>query len=114
MGEPIGFRTRTAGCETVAMPAYLIADTAVHDPAGYEEYKALARPIAEKYGGTYLARGGELEVIDTELWEPTRLVVIEFPDLAAARSFARSAEYAPVAELRHRYADSTVVIVDGG
>ncbi len=95
------------------MAAYVIADTAVHDPEGYEEYKALARPIAEQYGGRYLARGGELDVVDAELWAPTRMVVIEFPDLTTARAFARSAEYAPVAELRHKYADSTVVIVDG-
>lgn len=95
------------------MTAYVIADTAVKDPEGYEEYKALARPIAEKFGGRYLARGGEMHVIDNDLWEPTRMVVIEFPDLEAALSFSRSEEYAPVAELRHRYADSTLVIVDG-
>jgi uncharacterized protein (DUF1330 family) len=96
------------------MAAYVIADTDVHDPEGYEEYKALARPIAEKYGGEYLARGGELQVVDAQLWSPTRLVVIRFPDMASAKAFAESDEYAPVAELRHRYATSTVVIVDGG
>jgi uncharacterized protein (DUF1330 family) len=95
------------------MPAYVIADTAVKDPEGYEEYKALARPIAEKYGGRYLARGGETHVVDAELWTPTRMVIIEFPDLEAAMAFTGSAEYAPVAALRHTFADSTVVVVDG-
>ena len=96
------------------MTAYLIADTDVHDPAGYEQYKALARPIAEKFGGEYLVRGGELRVDDDDLWSPTRLVIISFPDLAAANAFLDSDEYAPVKEMRRRYAKSTVVMVDGG
>ena len=95
------------------MAAYIIVDTAVHDPESYEEYKALARPIAEKYGGRYLARGGEMDVIEKDLWSPTRMVLIEFPDIDAARAFANSDEYAPVGALRHQYADSTLVIVDG-
>ena len=95
------------------MSAYIIADTKVHDPEAYEDYKAQARAIAESYGGRYLARGGELTVDDDDLWTPTRLVIIEFPDAAAARAFMTSTEYAPVKELRHRYADSTVVLVDG-
>jgi uncharacterized protein (DUF1330 family) len=95
------------------MAAYIIADTKVHDAEGYERYKALARPIAESYGGNYLARGGELTVDDDDLWTPTRMVIIEFPDADAARAFMQSDEYAPVRELRHRYADSTVVLVDG-
>ncbi len=95
------------------MAAYLIADTKVTDPEGYERYKALARPIAERYGGEYLARGGELHVDDSDLWSPARLVIIRFPDLATAREFLGSDEYAPVKAMRHEFADSTVVVVDG-
>jgi uncharacterized protein (DUF1330 family) len=95
------------------MPAYVIIDTKVHEPDKYEKYKALARPLVEKYGGKYLARGGDLEVVDGELWQPTRMVLLEFPDGDAARAFFNSDEYEPVVALRHAYADSTVVIVDG-
>ena len=84
------------------------------DPAGYEQYKALARPIAEKFGGEYLVRGGELRVDDDDLWSPTRMVIISFPDLAAANACRGSDEYAPVKEMRRRYAKSTVVMVDDG
>jgi uncharacterized protein (DUF1330 family) len=95
------------------MAAYLIADTRITDPEGYEEYKALARPIAESFGGEYIARGGEMVVADDQLWSPTRLVVIRFPDLDTARRFLASDEYAPARALRHRYAESTVVVVEG-
>jgi uncharacterized protein (DUF1330 family) len=96
------------------MTAYLIVDTDVHDPVNYEQYKALARPIAEKFGGEYLARGGELRVDDHDLWSPTRLVIISFPDRASANAFLDCDEYAPVKEMRRQYAKSTLVMVDGG
>jgi uncharacterized protein (DUF1330 family) len=95
------------------MAAYLIADTNIRDAEGYEEYKALARPVVEKYGGRYLARGGELHVDDDDLWSPTRVVVVEFPDMESARRFLDSDEYAPVKALRHKHADSTIVLVAG-
>lgn len=95
------------------MAAFIIADTRIENAEAYEEYKKQAKAIAESYGGTYRARGGELEVVDAELWSPTRVVIIEFPDMESARAFAHSEEYAPVAKLRHANAKSTVLIVDG-
>lgn len=95
------------------MAAYLIADTNVTDPEGYERYKALARPIAERFGGEYVARGGELFVDDDDLWAPRRLVVIRFPDLATAKEFLASDDYEPVKAMRREFAESTVVVVEG-
>jgi len=96
------------------MSAFIIADTKIENPQAYEEYKKLAKPIAEKYGGVYRARGGEIEIIEDDLWKPTRLVVIEFPDMESARAFASSEEYKPVAALRQANAKCTLVILDGG
>jgi len=93
--------------------AYLIVDTKIENEDAYEEYKKLARPIAEKYGGTYRARGGEMDVLETDLWSPTRLVIIEFPDMIAARAFVDSEEYAPVKPLRRNNAECTLLILDG-
>jgi len=95
------------------MPAYLIVDTAIENAAEYERYKALARPIAEQYGGVYRARGGAMDVLETDLWSPTRMVIIEFPDMQAARAFVDSAEYAPVKPIRRDNARCTLVILDG-
>ncbi len=95
------------------MAAYVIVDTKIHDPERYEEYKSLARPIAESYGGEYLVRGAPIDLVDADLWSPTRIVLLRFPDRAAARAFVDSEEYAPVKRMRHEYADSTLLIVDG-
>ena len=96
------------------MPAYIIADTLIENPEEYEEYKKLAKPIAEQYGGVYRARGGDMDILESDLWSPVRVVIIEFPDMDAARAFANSPEYAPVKKMRHANAKSTLVIVDGG
>ena len=82
------------------MAAFLVVDTAIENADEYEKYKALAKPIAEKYGGVYRVRGGAMDVLETDLWTPTRMVIIEFPDMQAARAFTDSAEYAPVKPLR--------------
>jgi uncharacterized protein (DUF1330 family) len=95
------------------MSAFLVVDTKIRDPEAYEEYKKLAKPIAEKYGAVYRVRGGEMDVRETDLWTPTRIVIIEFPDLESARAFVDSDEYAPVKPIRTSNAECTLFIVDG-
>ena len=95
------------------MSAYLIVDTKITNPAAYEEYKKLAKPIAEKYGGIYRARGGAMDVLEDELWTPTRIVIVEFPSIEDARAFVDSDEYAPVKSMRQDNAQCTLFIVEG-
>ena len=95
------------------MSAFLVVDTDIENAEEYEKYKALALPIAESYGGVYRARGGTLDVLETDLWTPTRVVIIEFPDMQSARAFTDSEEYAPVKPLRRDNARCTMFIVDG-
>ncbi len=96
------------------MSAYIIVDTKVHNAEAYEEYKRLAKPIAEKFGGVYRARGGALDTVESNLWSPTRIVIVEFADVESARKFIDSDEYAPVKRIRQKHADCTLLIVDGG
>ena len=95
------------------MSAFVVVDTKINNPDAYEEYKSLAKPIAEKYGGVYRARGGTMDVRETELWAPTRIVIVEFPDMRSAQAFADSEEYAPVKAIRNNNAECTLFIVEG-
>ncbi len=95
------------------MSAFLVVDTKIKDQTAYEEYKLLAKPIAEKFGGVYRARGGAMDVRETELWSPSRIVIIEFPDMKSARAFVDSEEYAPVKPKRTDNAECTLFIVEG-
>ncbi len=96
------------------MAAFLIVDSQIENTEEYDKYKLLAKPIAEKFGGVYRARGGEMDVRETDLWTPTRMVIIEFPDMDAARAFVDSEEYAPIKPIRHNNAKCTLLILDGG
>jgi uncharacterized protein (DUF1330 family) len=95
------------------MTAYVIVDTKLENPDAYEEYKQKAKPIVEKFGGVYRARGGRMEVLEADLWKPSRMVIIEFPSVAQAKTCLSSAEYLAVRPLRHANAKATLVIVEG-
>ena len=94
------------------MPAYLIVETDITDPEQYELYKAAAPAALAEYGGRYVARGGELAVLEGD-WSPTRLVVLEFPDLEAVQRFYDSPEYEAAKALRKGAAHLNMVAVEG-
>ena len=94
------------------MTAYVIVDTNVTDPARYEEYKKLAAPTVEMYGGKYIARGGKTETLEGD-WSPTRLVILQFENIEQAKAWHDSVEYGEAKSLRHETAISKMVAIDG-
>ena len=94
------------------MSAYLIYDVDIHDPIPYGEFMKQVKPLVESMGGTYLVRGGALEVLEGD-WNPTRIVLFEFPDMASARKLFASEAYAPLKALRQSCSTGHVVIVEG-
>lgn len=94
------------------MAAYLIADIKVTNPQRYEDYKRQVSPMIERFGGRYAARGGVHEVLEGD-WEPTRLVILEFPDMATLKAWYESAEYAPVKAIREESAESRLIALEG-
>src|SRR5579875_1237724 len=81
------------------MSAYVIVETDITDPERYARYMAATPAAIAAAGGRFLARGGEVAVLEGD-WEPSRLVVIEFEDLAAAKRFYASEAYQAAKELR--------------
>jgi uncharacterized protein (DUF1330 family) len=92
--------------------AYVIIETDISDPDRYEQYKAASPAAVAAGGGRFLARGGELAVLEGD-WEPSRLVVLEFADLAAARDWYRSETYQQAKQLRDGAARLRMVAVQG-
>lgn len=95
------------------MAAYLVVDSKLTDPEHYEQYKLKAKPVVEKFGGVYLARGGALSVKEDDLWSPTRMVLIRFSSSAQAEAFYQSGEYQEVLGISKKSAKRTVFILDG-
>jgi len=94
------------------MPAYIIAQVNVTDPAKYQEYAKLAGPATQKYGGRFLVRGGATETKEGG-WQPKRLVVLEFASMEQAKKWYHSPDYAPALAIRTKAARSKVVLVEG-
>ena len=94
------------------MTAYVIVDINVIDPVRYEDYKLLAAPTVEFYGGKYIARGGRTETLEGD-WSPTRLVILQFDSVEQARKWHDSVEYAPARALRNETATSDMVVIQG-
>jgi uncharacterized protein (DUF1330 family) len=94
------------------MTAYVIADITVTNPDGYAPYRPLASTTVAQHGGRFLARGGMVEPLEGG-WKPSRVVIIEFPSMDAARQWYHSPEYQEA--LRIRLANSTgrVVMTEG-
>jgi uncharacterized protein (DUF1330 family) len=94
------------------MPAYVIFDIHVDDPDAYAPYREPAGASVEQYGGRYLARGGESEVLEGD-WDVDRLVILEFPSMEQARAWYRSPEYQEVAPIRQAASRGRGVLLQG-
>jgi len=94
------------------MPAYIIVDVVIQNPKEYENYRMMVPPTLEKYRGKFIVRGGKTESLEGG-WDPQRIVVIEFPDAELAMRWWASEEYAPAKALRHRTANSKMILVEG-
>jgi uncharacterized protein (DUF1330 family) len=94
------------------MPAYLIAEVEVTDPAAYEGYKKLTPAAIAAYGGRFIVRGGKVESKEGG-WNPSRLVVVEFASMAQAQKFYDSPEYAPALAIRKAASNSRLILAEG-
>ena len=94
------------------MAGYIIADIDIHDPDAYEEYRRIDAPTIEKYGGSFVVRGGPHEVLEGD-WAPHRLVILEFESVARAKEWYSSEEYAPALAIRLKATTSSLIIVEG-
>jgi len=95
------------------MPAYVIGDVrAAWDAEALGEYRRRNTDAVARHGGRFIVRGGEIELLEGE-WDTRRIIVIEFPDMAAARGWYESEDYAPLRTLRQSASDTNLILVEG-
>ena len=94
------------------MPAYVITDIVITDPDVYDQYRKLGPPIVEKFGGEYLARGGDVQVLEGSP-SPNRTVILKFECVARVREWLDSPEYREARKLRHKSTITRMYMVDG-
>ena len=92
---------------------YMIGDVGIKNIEEYKKYMEKVKPMIESFGGEYLIRGGEIDALETNLWEPTRMVLVKFPDKNLAMSWYNSNEYKPFKRIRFETTTSNIIMVEG-
>lgn len=95
------------------MSVYMIVEAKeVIDKEGYGEYIRKVPETIAKFGGTYLARGGQVTVASGD-WNPARIIIVEFDSMGKFREWWESPEYRAIAPLRERSTKTNAIVVEG-
>ena len=94
------------------MSAYIIVQITVNDEAAYARYREDVPETIKKFGGEYIVRGGDMELLEGE-WNMPRCVVLRFPDMASARAWYNSSDYQGPKAVRHAAAVSNAILIEG-
>lgn len=89
------------------MAAYVITD-----PEMFAEFRERLDPTVEAHGGTFVVRGEDITVVQGD-WNPSRIAMIEFPNLDAANSWIHSSEFGALQEILDKSSETNIVIADG-
>lgn len=95
------------------MKYYAVAEVSVTDPNWVPEYLANVTSILESYGGRYLARTGDYEIMEGEADRHQTSIILDFPSKDAAYSFYNSEEYRPYRDARIAGSTSRFYFVAG-
>ena len=94
------------------MSAYVIFDVEIRDLAQYQQFMLGVKPALEAAGARYLARGGAHTVHEGD-WTPRRIVLIEFPSVAAWEAFYNGDTYRGLKAIRDVCSSARLVSVQG-
>jgi uncharacterized protein (DUF1330 family) len=94
------------------LSAYLIAQIKITRPQGWPEYREAVGPLTERFGGRYIVRAVDIEVLEGSHYGRS-VVIFEFPSMEAIRSFWSSPEYEEVKKLRESSGQVDVWAVPG-
>ena len=94
------------------MSAYVIFDVEIRDPSRYQDFMKQVKPALDAAGAKYLARGGALKVYEGE-WTPLRIVLLEFPSVAAWETFYYGPVYQGLKSIRDECSSARLVCVQG-
>ena len=94
------------------MAAIMISDLIIRNEEAFQTYRTRAAKAIAKFGGKYLARNGEIRVLEGQ-WQPNTIVVVEFPSLEQAQAWYQSPEYSAALEVRDVALTRNLILVDG-
>ena len=94
------------------MSAYVVFDVDIRDMSRYQDFMKQVKPALEAAGARYLARGGVHKVYEGD-WTPRRIVILEFPSVAAWEQFYEGPLYQGLKSIRDECSSARLVSVEG-
>jgi uncharacterized protein (DUF1330 family) len=94
------------------MAAYVIFDVEISSMTQYQAFMARVKPELEKAGARYLARGGAHKIYEGD-WLPRRIVLLEFPSVAAFETFYYGPAYQDLKSVRDACSSARLVSIEG-
>jgi uncharacterized protein (DUF1330 family) len=95
------------------MPAYMIVTAKIKDREAFiQGYGTAAAKLVTQFGGRYVLRGPGAELLEGDWGDGASMVISEWPDRDAAKTFWNSPEYAEARKLREGVADVQVLLID--
>jgi uncharacterized protein (DUF1330 family) len=99
------------------VPAYVIFDVEIRDPARYQDFMGQVfmgqvKPAPQAVGARYLARGGAHKVHEGD-WSPRRIVILEFPSEAVWEAFYHGPVHQGLKRVRDECSSARLVSAEG-
>jgi uncharacterized protein (DUF1330 family) len=94
------------------MAAYMVCTMRIHDPETYRKYTSRTPAIVARHHGRFLTRGDEVVTCEGETFTE-RLVILEFPDRAAALAWYNDPEYQDVSQYRRAASKGRMILQEG-
>lgn len=91
---------------------YLLFRSEFPDKEAIKPYGRAVVPVAAKFGGRFIALADQPQAVEGGP-DTRRVVILEFPSVAAARAFWNSAEYAQVKKLRDGVGSVDAILFEG-
>jgi uncharacterized protein (DUF1330 family) len=92
--------------------AFVIVDSTIINLDGMQEYIEKVGATLQAHGGQPVAAGTNIEVIEGD-WSPSRVVIVRFPSMEAAKAWYNSPAYQEILPLRTANTDDKVILVEG-
>lgn len=91
---------------------YFLAEIEITDAEGYDQYRSTTAAILKKYGGRFIVRGGNPQLLEGD-HPASRIVLIEFESPEQAMAWYNSPEYQAALKVRLASAKSRAFCVTG-
>lgn len=94
------------------MSAYIVAEVTITNEEQMKAYREWSTRAMQEFGAEVLVRGGRVVPLEGD-WNPQRVVVLRFPDLATAQAYYQSETYTHARKVREGAGSIRMFAVEG-